>query len=105
MTAEIITLFALLIGVILWGAHYYLWHRAHKSEVEMSQARRERLHALTCREDIHYIYSVRPHNEAYYVVMFDWVVGNIPIKRFYDEDKGYARRCAEELCDMLNERI
>lgn len=105
MITIIIILFALLIGAFLWGAYYYDWHRAYKFDVEMSKARVKRIRALVGREDILYVYSVRERHGAFYVVMFDFETGCIPIKRFYDEDASYARRCAEELCDKLNEKI
>lgn len=105
MEATIIILTALLVVASLWGGRYYKWYRDNKFDLGMSQARLTRINALVNREDIRYVYSVKPHNEAYYVVMFDWETGNIPIKRFCDEDKSYARRCAEELCDKLNEKI
>jgi hypothetical protein len=43
----------------------------------------------------------------YFVVYMTNRDVNYPIKVFYiiDDDKEYARLCAEELCEKLNERI
>ena len=43
-------------------------------------------------------------NEAFYVVFLEINNIKIPIKSFpFGDDKEYAKLCAEELCDKLNE--
>lgn len=37
--------------------------------------------------------------------MYDLMKAKITIKRFFTDDADYARICAEELCEKLNERI
>lgn len=101
----IIILFVALIIALLWGAYYFRWYHNNKDAAYMSEVRLKRIKALICREDFRYVYSVRERNGAYYVLMFDFEIGSIPVKRFYDEDKDYARLCAEELCDELNQSI
>lgn len=105
MEIVIIILAISLIAAMLWGASYRKWFLDHRGAVEMSQNRRDRINAICNREVFRYIYSIKEHRGAYYVIMFDWPTGNVPIKRFQDNDKDYARRCAEELCEKLNESI
>ena len=45
-------------------------------------------------------------NEAFCVVLLDINNIKIPVKSFhFDDDKEYAKLCAEELCEMLNSKI
>ena len=105
MEILLIVLSVIFVPTLIFGIYFFLWYRRNVGEMDMSLARLERIKALICREDFRYVYSVMERNGANYVLMFDFEIGSIPVKRFYDEDKSYARRCAEELCDKLNERI
>lgn len=105
MTITTIILIVLLIAALIWGRYHYKWHNDHKEDVRLSLNRLQRIEALTRKEDVHYVYSVKYHYGAYYVVMFNFETGPIPVKRFYDEDRDYAYMCAEELCEKLNEKI
>ena len=51
-------------------------------------------------------YEVRYFSSYCEVVLYGAYHYSIVIKIFqYDDDKDYARLCAEELCEMLNQKI
>lgn len=74
---------------------------------------REEVHELSKIESVanfidsncHYV--IRPESYGHVVLKTHPLYPNttIVVKSFCDEDRDYARRCAEELCDKLNETI
>lgn len=104
MKTLVIILTISFVVTLCWGMSYRKWYRKHKYTAIKAQARLVRINAICHCLSPNYVYSVREHDGGYYVQMFNMLTGDIPIKRFYDKDKEYARRCAEELCEKLNEK-
>lgn len=74
---------------------------------------REKVHELSKIESVANIinsnchYVIRPESYGHIVLKTHplYPRTTVVVKRFCDEDRDYARRCAEELCDKLNETI
>lgn len=85
--------------------------RAHILKIKDNHRLRERLAYL---EEYKLVgntatskYIIEPIMDGYAVYKTSSYHPNvrITINTFYDVDRSYARRCAEELCDKLNETI
>lgn len=74
---------------------------------------REQVHELSKIESVakttycNCYYVIRPESYGHVVLKTHPLYPNtaIVVKSFCDDDKDYSRRCAEELCDKLNETI
>ena len=53
----------------------------------------------------HFIYKEEDSYEIRIYMLYDLMKPRMCIKTFYTDDYEYAKLCAEELCEKLNERI
>ena len=53
----------------------------------------------------HFIYKKEDGYEIRICMLYDLMRPRMCIKTFYTDDYEYAKLCAEELCEMLNQKI
>lgn len=102
--AIIIILFvAFILADYLYGKYYYRWRRC-KDDCEKLKDIVE--HA---RRKPHYFdreFTVtHPRHGVYFVNVRLYGIGEVSLKKFESEDNDYARLCAYEMYDKLNETI
>lgn len=104
MTTTIIIGMALLI-VIAYAAFLIKARDNNRLREQVHELSKIELVANTINDNCRYIIAKAPW--GYEVLKTHPLYPNttIVVKSFCDEDRDYARRCAEELCDKLNETI
>lgn len=101
--AIIIILFlAFLVADCLYCKYYHRYHMCKDDSEKLKDAVE---HAL--REILYWreFTVTHPRHGVYFVNVRLYRIGEVPLKRFASEDDDYARMCAYEMHEKLNETI